>query len=221
MRQVAVAIGVVAIAAVSAAQPAHAQTFDRPVQTQTDLQTLAADIGPTMRFRQLGDTETVRRGDVEVGMQYGNDMPGVVARFGLAERTDLGAWGAVTRDGHSGIVGADTKVALLREGPSMPVSMAIRPSVSALVGAANAWTATAGIDLSISRRFGPLSPYGGLAASATAAYAKSRALRLDWATSGDTYAYAGVSFRWHALVVSGEAENGREVTYALKIGTRF
>ncbi len=203
------------------AMPARAQSIDRPVRTQEQLQTLAEDARSTLRFRQLGDTDTVARGGVELSVQYGNEMPGVGARFGLGNRVDLGAWGGLNNNGHSGVVGADTKIVLLRQGPSMPVSVALRPSLTALVGAANVWAASAAADCSVSRAFGPLSPYGGLAASTTAAYARTSVIRLDPATAGDTYAYAGVAYRWRAIVVSAEAENARDVSYAVRVGTRF
>lgn len=222
MRTYGVALAA-AVLAVCAASPAQAQTqaIDRTVTTQADLQSLVDEIGPALRFRQLGDTNTVRAGDVEVGVQYGNEIPGFGARFGLGDRVDLGAWGGVMADGHSGVVGVDTKVVLLREGPSMPVSMAVRPSLSGLLGDPDAWLATFGVDLSVSRMFGAWSPYAGFAASTSAAYARSSALHLDSATGGDTYAYAGLSFRWRALVLAGEVDNARDVTYAFRIGTRF
>lgn len=47
------------------------------------------------------------------------------------ERPDIGAWGGLDPYVNYGIVGVDTKIALMTQGPTRPVSVAIRPSISA------------------------------------------------------------------------------------------
>jgi hypothetical protein len=37
----------------------------------------------------------------------------------------------------------------------------------------------------------------------------------------DGLLYAGVSYRWRALILSAEAEKASLVSYALRVGTRF
>ena len=44
---------------------------------------------------------------------------------------------------------------------------------------------------------------------------------LDPATAGESLAYAGLSYRWKALLLSAEVEKGVLTTYAFRIGTRF
>ena len=219
MRRVAIIFGM-ALAATAAPRPAHAQTWDRPVATRDQLQGVADELGPVLRFRQLGDTNTVGKGDAEVAASW-SDMPAVSARFGVAERADFGGWAAFQRNGQYGVLGVDTKVILAREGTGLPVSIAVRPSITALVGASNLWAASAAVDVSISRAFGPLSPYGGLAASSTAAFARSSRLGLEPETAGQTYAFAGIAYRWRAMILAGEVEDGTSVNYAFRVGTRF
>lgn len=232
MKTFGFAIGATALIAICAAGPAQAQSIDRPVLTQTELQSFVEQVGPALRFRQVGDTSPARRGDVELGVQYGstsledtartwNSIPNIAARFGIAERADLGAWGSFNSNGHYAVLGADTKIMLFSEGRTLPVSIAIRPSLTGLVGASHVWAASAAVDMSVSRAFGSWSPYGGLAASSNVAIARSPAHGLDPETAGDSFAYAGVAYRWHSLVLAGEVDSGPTVNYAFRVGTRF
>ena len=116
--------------------------------TPQDFEEFAREIGSIMRFRQLGGTEPLGRGKVDISLQYSatpvddskgawnNTMshpaadhylgdaimlPRLTARFGLNDRTDLGVWGTVAQHSNYGIVGVDTKILLVQQGPSRPV----------------------------------------------------------------------------------------------------
>src|SRR6185369_9786373 len=110
---------------------------------------------------QLGDTDTLGKHKFDVSLQYtstGIDdskgawnntmshkaadhylgesivLPQVAARFGVSDRVDVGVWGTLNPQSNYGVVGVDTKIALLRQGPGRPVTVAVRPSLSSLVG---------------------------------------------------------------------------------------
>jgi hypothetical protein len=119
------------------------------------------------------------------------------------------------------MAGVDAKIALLTQGPGRPVSIAIRPSLTSLVGPSEVWAGTTGVDLAVSRAFGAIAPYAGLAASTTLAVERSDRVALDPVSVGDSLSYAGVSYRWRALSVSAEVEKASEVSYAFRVGTRF
>jgi hypothetical protein len=223
--------------------------FDlHPELTQGEFDEFADEIGPVARFRQLGDATTLGKGKVDVSLLYTSTsiddskgawnntmshpaadhylgqaiaMPRLVARFGVSDRVDLGAWGTVNPQANYGLVGVDSKIVLLRQGLSRPVSVAIRPSITSLVGPSELWAASASIDVSVSRAFGPVSPYVGVATSASLAVERSDDVDLDPATGDDSLAYAGVSYRWRALVLSAEVEKGALFSYAFRIGRRF
>lgn len=262
-------IGVVGLVAVLAAAPAGAQHADagsgaprlhvddaygscffdlHPDLTAEEFKEFAAEVGSVLRFRQLGDTAPLGRGQVDLSMQYAasriddgkgawnNTMshpaadhylgdaiafPRLVARIGVSNRVDLGAWGGFDPGANYGMAGVDTKVAIVRQGPSRPVSVSIRPSVTALFGPAEVWAANASIDVSVGRAFGPLSPYAGVATSASLAVERSDDVDLDPAVADGSLAYAGLSYRWRTVVLSAEVEKGRLVSYAFRVGTRF
>ena len=99
--------------------------------------------------------------------------------------------------------------------------VAANPSVTSLVGPSEVWAANASIDLSLSRAFGPVAPYVGVATSGTLAIERSNDVSLDPATANASIAYAGLSYRWRSVAVSAEVEKGTHVSYAFRVGTRF
>lgn len=262
-------IGVAALVAFLAAAPAGAQQagaggaaprlhvddsysscfFDlHPELTAEEFKEFAAEIGSMLRFRQLGDTVPLGRGQFDLSLQYAasriddgkgawnNTMshpsadhylgdtiafPRLVARIGVSDRVDLGAWGGFNPGANYGMAGFDTKVALVRQGASRPVSVSIRPSVTALFGPAEVWAANASVDVSVSRQVGSFAPYAGVATSASLAFERSDDVDLDPAVADGSLAYAGLAYRWRTLVVSAEVEKGRLVSYAFRVGTRF
>lgn len=223
--------------------------FDlHPELTKEEFEEFTAELGSVLRFRQLGETTTLGRGNVDISVQYANtpiddskgawnntmshptadhyfgqsiSFPRIVARFGVSDRVDVGAWGGLDPHANYGMVGADTKIALLTQGPARPVSVSIRPSITSLVGPSEVWVGNASVDVSVSRAFGPVSPYVGVATTASLAVERSKDVDLDPATAEGSLAYAGLSYRWRALNLSAEVEKGALVSYGFRIGTRF
>ena len=241
-----ITISTLALAATLVAAPARAQSrvdtssgaFTLGSQlTEKEFEQFASDVGSALRFRQLGDTTTLGRGNVEVGMQFANtptmsnatandlgrtiSFPQIVARVGASDRVDVGAWGGLHPNAKYGVVGVDTKIALLREGPGLPVSLSIRPSVTALIAPSQVLVGNASVDVTISRAFGKFSPYAGLAASTLAAVERSAAVEFDPVSTGSSLSYAGLSYRWRMLALSGEVQRASAVSYAFRVGTRF
>ena len=222
MRMSWVTIGGSVLLAALAAAPARAQTLG-----EQGLEKLAAERGAMLRFRQLEGATTLGKGHVDLTLQYdgapvadGNGTPRVVARYGAGNRVDIGAWGGYETAGNYGMAGVDVKVALLREGNGSPVSVAIRPSFASSI-ASGPWVGNAGVDLSVSRTFGRVTPYGGVAATTSLALERVNRADLTRATAEETLSYAGVTYRWQALLLSGEVQHGSRVSYAFRVGTRF
>jgi hypothetical protein len=230
MKPLSIGIATLGIIATIGGAPAAAQTLNvGPDLTAAELEQFAADVGSILRLPQLADAATLGNRHFDVSVDYvssrvdGASVPlsRVVMRYGMNDRADIGVWGGLYPNSNSGAVGLDTKIALLRQGPDWPVSVSIRPSATALVGRSDVFAANAAVDLSVSRRIGPVSPYGGIVASSSVAIERSNQVNLDPATAGASFGYAGVAYRWRALVVSGEIERGDVPSYAFRIGTRF
>ena len=235
MKPFSIAISTLGILAILAPAPAGAQQFDLgPGLTKDEFKDFTAEVGSLLRFRQFGDAATLGRHRVDLSVQFAstpvddpaqawnnNAIPGVVARFGVSERVDMGAWGRYDSRSNYGVAGVDTRIALLTEGPGRPVSVTIRPSIATLVGRSEVWAANASIDLSVSRTVGHLSPYVGVATTGSVALERSTDLDLDPAFAERSLAYAGLTYRWRTLSVSAEVEKAAVVSYGLRIGTRF
>ena len=228
---VAIALGLLATLMPA---PAQAQgPFDlHSDMTKAEFEALTTELGSVLRFRQLGDTTPLGRGNVDISALFGNrpvterlgrftSFPRVVARFGTTDRVDLGVWGGFEPDADYGMAGFETKIMVMSQGPRRPVSVSIRPSVTSLIGPASLWAGNASIDLAVSRSFGAFSPYAGVATSGSAAMERSKDLDLDPVAVDESLSYAGVSYRWRALVASAEVEKGNRVSYAFRIGSRF
>jgi len=121
--------------------------------------------------RARGTTPCPIRQDHYLGSSIA--IPRVVARYGVSDRVDMGAWGTADVHSNYGVAGIDSKIALMRQGPGRPVSISIRPSVSSLIGPSEVWAGNASIDVSVSRAVGPLSPYVGFVSSGSLAFERS------------------------------------------------
>lgn len=241
MKSISTTLGVLIVAlllvpgAASAQQPDTAgasRIIDvHPGLTADEFAAFAAELGSVLRFRQLGDARTLPRGAVDLGIELAStpldivsptvSFPRLAARFGVSDRVDIGAWGGVNTRAHYGLAGADVKVALVEEGPRWPVTFSIRPGVTTLIGPSEVWAASASVDLTVSRTFGALSPYAGVASTASLAVERSAAVDLDPATAEGSFSYAGLAYRWRTISASAEVQKGDQVSYALRIGTRF
>ena len=214
MKPFATAIAIVALTASITPSSANAQ---------------AADIGAALRFRQLGDTTTLAKGRVDVGVQFASapiesskwNVTRIVGRFGVNDRVDIGAWGGYNSHMSDGMAGMDVKIGLLRQSASMPVSVSVRPSFSATLGSADVWGASTGVDLTVSRAFGAFAPYGGIAATSSLATERLLNIDTDRETANQMLSYAGLSYTWRSVSAAVEVESGTKTSYAFRLGTRF
>ncbi len=223
--------------------------FDlHPELTKDEFKEFAGELGSILRFRQLGDATTLGKGKVDVSVQYTSssiddgkgawnntmshpaadhylgrsiEFPRLVARVGVSDRVDIGAWGGLNPNANYGLVGLDSKIVLMRQGPSKPVSISIRPSVASLVGPAEIWAGSASVDVSVSRAFGAFAPYVGFATTGALAVERSNDVDLDPIFAEDSIAYAGLTYSVRGIQLSAEVEKGALVSYGFRIGKRF
>jgi hypothetical protein len=140
----------------------------------------------------------------------------------VSDRVDVGAWRGLNPQGE------------LRDGRrrhedcadpagGRASRVALDPTERHVVGRAvrEVWAANASVDVSVSRAFGPVSPYVGGAASASLAVERSADVNLDPATAQGGVVYAGVTYGWRTLLLSAEVEKASLVSYAFRVGTRF
>lgn len=223
--------------------------FDlHPELTAAEFEDFADELGSILRFRQLGENAPLGKGRFELSLQYARSpiddakgawnntmshptadhglggsiaFPRIAARYGLSDRMDLGAWGSLNPRSNYGILGVDTRIALLKQGPSRPVTLTIRPSVTTLVGPSELWAGNASVDVSVSRAFGRVSPYVGVSTYTSGAVERSKDVDLDPASTAGSLAYAGVSVRLRGLTLAGEVGTGPVRSVGFSVASRF
>ncbi len=221
----------------------RSSVFEPPAGlTEGQFEAFTAELGSLLRFRQVGDPTTLAARRVEIGVQFTNtpfddvrvpwstadhrvgrsvSYPQVVARFGISDRVDIGAWGAFDPRAKYGVGGVDTKIAVLKQGARWPVSVSVRPSIGSLIWPLDLWVGTVSVDASVSRTVGHLTPYAGVSASSSLGVEASQAVNLEPVSAGRTTAYAGAAYGWRSLVFAGEVERGTRFNYAFRVATRF
>lgn len=231
MRKLSIVIGIMGLVATLAPAPAYAQQVLNTTLTNEDLAARASEFGSVLRFRQLGDTATLPKGRVDLGVQFASapidttsqtwNVTRFVGRFGVSNRVDMGVWAGYNSQASDGMAGVDVKIALLTQGPKMPVSLAVRPSFSSTLGVGDIYAASVGADVSVSRAFGALAPYAGVAATSSLATERLQGIDYERQTDNGTLGYVGLAYTWRSLIAAAELEKGTKVAYAVRIGTRF
>jgi hypothetical protein len=231
MKPISIALSILGLVATLTPTPAGAQTASAPKFTSDELAALSAEFGSVLRFRQLGDATTLDKGRVDLGVQFASapidtsarqwNVTRFVGRFGVSDRVDIGAWGGYNSQVKDGMAGVDARIRLLTQGPSMPVSVAVRPNFSSTLGASDIWAASTGVDLSVSRTFGAFAPYGGIAATSSLATDRLWETDFERSTANQTLSYAGLAYKFGSVIAAVDVEKGDKVSYAFRLGARF
>ena len=117
--------------------------------------------------------------------------------------------------------GVASKIAILRQSPSMPVSLAVRPSVSGLVGPSEVQVVNLSTDIAVSRSFHGLSPFAGVTGRMTAAIDSSDDTDVGNQAAARTVAFAGVEYRFGHLIAAAQAEISDLPALGLRLGGTF
>lgn len=238
MKPISTLITTMGLAAVLAPAPALAQQADAiftlgPALTKVEFTAMTRELGSALRFRPIADPRGIGKGAIDLSVEFAGTeiddragdrsmpMPRAAARVGVSSRVDLVAWGGYDNAANYGVAGAGASIALLTQDAAMPVSLAIRPTVTSLIGPSDLWIGNASIDVSLTRAIGPFSPYVGAAASGSMGIERSAALDLDPVYADHSVSYAGLAYRWGALTMAAEVEKGARVRYGVRVGARF
>jgi hypothetical protein len=146
-------------------------------------------------------------------------IPRLSARYGLNERVDLGLWGTVNPQANYGFVGADAKLSLVDSHfGTLPYHVAVRPSVTSVIGPKELWFGNAGLDVTAGVTVAGLSPYVGVGGTLGAAVETSRDVSLDPAITVTPVAVTGLAYHiWH-VHLAAEATFSTVSTYGMVVG---
>ncbi len=224
--------------------------FDlHPELTQEEFDEFAKEGSMVMHDHLLASAEAIGPGQVAVSLDYtstaiddskgawNNTMshptedhwlghaiafPRLGVRMGVSRRVDVGVWGTLAPQANYGFIGLESKVTILEQDESMPVSFAVRPTAVSLVGPDELVVFDTGVDFAVSRNFMGLSPYAGFTGHTTIAFERSDEVELDHpGTAAYMAAFAGVAYDWKNLRLAAQAETGPLTTYAARVGGSF
>ncbi len=230
------------VAGLLAACPAWSQDIDRLQQLgQAQFRLLSEDLGGALSYRAQTSTEPlgVTGFDIGVGVtvaklkntavfqQASSDtvdatfpIPTLRVHKGLPLGFDIGAIYASIPDSNIRYYGGELRYAIVQGSVAMP-AVGLRGSFTKLTGVDQLDINTRGVDLSISKGFGFITPYAGIGK----VWVESDPKGVPQLRSEDfslNKVFAGVGMKFLALNVNLEADKTGDVTaYSLKFGVRF
>jgi hypothetical protein len=223
--------------------------FDlHPELTEAEFQEFAAEGGQIVRNRQLSGAHTLGKGRFDVSVAYAyfwlddtkgawnNTMshpdehhylgqqlgfPQLHLRMGVTARVDAEVYGGLNPLSNYGFVGVGSKIAILEQGRRRPVSVTVRPSVSALLGPEEVQAWNVATDVAVGRSFGGLAPFAGLTLSSTLAIDASPDTDVGNQVALRPVGFVGVEYTWKLLTAAAQAELSELPGVALRVGGRF
>lgn len=152
----------------------------------------------------------------------GLKFPGLMARVGVSDRTDVGVYFTKNPNANYGVVAGQVQRNLI--GGSTGVwAAAMRLSAATLFGPADLDFTVIGWDLVASRtipltRWASLSPYAGFSSYLGRAHEKSAVVDLADAYEGDSQGMIGAALRVSAVRVGAEYGIAKVNSFSLKVG---
>lgn len=227
----------------SAAQANDFDFLPNPVNpVQSDFRLIAEDVTAALDYKALGPAESTGITGIGVGgfVTYSKTqdpnawrrltgetveevgMVGAVAHKGLPGNIDLGAIYAQVPGTDARVYGGEVRVALLAGGIAEP-ALSVRGTYTKLTGSDDVDFDTLGGDVSLSKGFGPLTPYIGAGVVRTTAEVKGLAqfgIRKEDFNSNKLY--AGLRLSLGFIELTPEVQRlGENTVYNVRLGVSF
>lgn len=241
---------VLAAAAILSGPPhaAHAAKYDiiipDGVLSQSMFKDLSEQVGLAVAYHPLAPAEPLGLLGFDIGVEVtaididegepfwtavNADLPGYLAfpklhaQKGLPFGLDLGLVYTQVPSSNIGMWGAEVKWAILKGTLATP-ALALRGSYTTLFGVDNLDVSTYGADLSISKGFGPFTPYAGIGQVATTSSSDATALgggALQDESISATHGFIGAKLSFLMLSFVAEADFAAIPTYGLRLNLSF
>ena len=234
MRGLAVFVGASALLLAGTSQ---ARDLDFPDENmgQEAFRAISEDLGALLSYKPLQPAEPLGVVGFDVGVEWtstfvenseewaqatGSDidtfpMARLSAQKGLPFGIDIGATYASAPDSDVEILGGQLRYALMKGGITRP-ALGIRAGHTRVVGHDDIDFETTSVDLSISKGFGPLTPYGGVGQVwITSDYTGDEALlqdNLEEEDFSESKVFAGVRMNFVLFKLTGEVDQTGDAT---------
>jgi hypothetical protein len=143
-------------------------------------------------------------------------VPKIHGNLGLPAGIDIGVIYASVPDSNISLIGGDIKFAILEGSPLTP-AVALRGSYSKLNGVTDMNLNTEGVDLSISKGFGPFTPYLGIGETIIQSSVTNPALGLNSESASSFKGFVGAKISLFLLSLTGEADFGDIPIYSVRL----
>jgi hypothetical protein len=192
----------------------------KPLEPAAPLGVTGFDIGAALEGTSLANTQAVQTA-VGSSSVYGTlPVPSIRAVKGLPYNVDVGAeYARIPGSGNMSLYGAELKWAFLPGDMFLP-SVALRASVTRIDGVPQLGFESYGADISISKGFLMVTPYGGI--GEVRSRSATDGLSLQQVNINQTKVFAGADFNLGLANLVFEADStGNIKSYGAKIGFRF
>jgi len=195
-----------------------------PLAPAEPLGLLGFDIGIEITASDIDENESFWT-DVTSDIPSYLTLPKLHAQKGLPFGIDVGLVYSQVPSSNIGMWGAEMKWAILKGTLATP-ALAIRGSYTTLFGVDNLNVSTYGADLSISKGFGPFTPYAGIGQIATKASSDATSAdpgnpQLQDESISATHGFIGAKLSFLMLSFVAEADFAAIPTYGLRLNLSF
>jgi hypothetical protein len=212
---------------------------------QSHFERFSKELGASLSYKGFGPAEPLGVFGFDVGLEISaadidedsdfweratedSDMPGLIPipkiyiKKGLPSKMDIGAIYSKVYDSNISLIGAELKYAIA-EGSMTTAAIAVRGSYSRLLGVDQLDLDTYGLDLSISKGFFDMTPFGGVGAVWINSKPKSlpTGLNLDKEDITLLRFFAGTTFSLSSLNITADVEYTKIPIYSIKAGIIF
>ena len=147
-------------------------------------------------------------------------IPKIHAQKGLPGNIDVGVVYSSVPNSNISLIGGELKYAIL-EGSIATPAVALRGSYTKLNGISDLNLTSTEADLSISKGFGPLTPYAGIAEVIIQSSANNSSLTLNSESIQVVRGFVGAKFSMVFVNLVGQVDMGELPTYSLRLNVGF
>lgn len=147
-------------------------------------------------------------------------IPKIHAQKGLPGNIDVGVVYSSVPNSNISLMGGELKYAIL-EGSIATPAVALRGSYTKLNGISDLNLTSTEADLSISKGFGPLTPYAGIAEVIIQSSANNSSLNLNSESIQVVRGFVGAKFSMVFVNLVGQVDMGELPTYSLRLNVGF
>lgn len=220
-----------------------------PELTQQAFHRFVREFGSVSAFKQMSPPTTLGRRGVAVGVEQlsftvdehdpswndtfyhpdayhelGSDkaFPLARVRVGITDGLDFGVYYTTNPQANYGWLGLEAKYGLLRQGETMPVSVAVRGAWTKTLYVDDMDMQSATLDVSAGRTFrGVLTPYVIVGADAILARETTGTVDLQREEMVVSRAGAGIEYRFWHLALGAEVQRSALTTFQLQVTSLF